>query len=171
MMLATLQTKYCPGCEKDLPIGEFSKNRSAKDGLQAECKECRSRYMEKYYRKNPERIKQRSARYRGENRSEYLGKQKVYFNTLEGRLARIFGHLNRRCNNPAVHNYKNYGGRGIRNNFKSSTEFVEYVINELHVDPRGLQVDRIDNDGNYERGNIRFVTAKVNMNNQECSKK
>ena len=46
-----------------------------------------------------------------------------------------------------------------------------YVIDELRVDPRGLQIDRIDNDGHYEKGNIRFVTCVENNNNRCNSKK
>jgi len=43
---------------------------------------------------------------------------------------------------------------------QSADDFRDYVINELKVDPRGLQIHRIDNDGHYERGNIVFVTRE-----------
>ncbi len=45
-------------------------------------------------------------------------------------------------------------------------EFRDYVTGVLGVDPRGLQCDRIDNEGHYERGNIRFVTAKENSHSR-----
>ncbi len=89
--------------------------------------------------------------------------QKEYHNTVRGYLRRTYQNIKNRCNNLSN---KYYGGRGIKNKFNSPDEFVEYVINELQVDPRNLQIDRINNDGNYEKGNIRFVTAKVNSNNR-----
>lgn len=78
--------------------------------------------------------------------------------------------MKQRCTSPAYKNYKNYGGRGIKVCFKSANEFVDYVINILQVDPRGLQVDRIDNNGNYEPGNIRFVTHLENQHNKGSKK-
>ncbi len=42
------------------------------------------------------------------------------------------------------------------------TKFYEYTIS-LWKD--GLQIDRINNDGNYEPGNIRWVDSKTNMRN------
>jgi len=96
--------------------------------------------------------------------------RKAYLNTVNGHLHRVYGSMNQRCNDPKHESYKNYGGRGIKNLFKSSDEFVDYIVNVLQVDPRGLQIDRIDNDGGYEPGNIRFVTREVNQSNRRCTK-
>jgi hypothetical protein len=35
-------TKICSKCGRELPLSEFTKNKSRKDGLQAWCKSCRS---------------------------------------------------------------------------------------------------------------------------------
>jgi len=78
--------------------------------------------------------------------------------------------MKQRCTNKNAHNYNRYGGRGIKQKFDSSEKFIEYVLNILQIDPRGLQIDRIDNDRHYEPGNIRFVTAKENCNNRGNSK-
>lgn len=90
---------------------------------------------------------------------------KDYRCTINGHLRCIYQDIRQRCNNPKRNNYSRYGGRGIGLLF-TSDEFVDYVVNTLLVDPRGLQIDRIDNAGNYEAGNIRFVTAKENCQNR-----
>ncbi len=73
----------------------------------------------------------------------------------------MWNHVTSRCNNPNDVSYKYYGGRGIQCLFESCSEFTNYVINELQVDPRGLQIHRINNNGNYEPGNIKFLTANI----------
>ena len=78
--------------------------------------------------------------------------------------------MKERCSNPKRKAYERYGGRGIKCLFNSPDEFINYVINELQIDPRGLQIDRINNNGHYEPGNIRFVTSKINNNNRRNSK-
>ena len=83
------------------------------------------------------------------------------------RLYRVWDGIVQRCCNPNAKNYHNYGGRGIelcqewRNSFQ---EFEDYCLS--HGWEYGLQVDRIDNDGGYYPGNIRFVTPSVNLRNR-----
>ncbi|KKN53843.1 hypothetical protein LCGC14_0598020 [marine sediment metagenome] len=89
-----------------------------------------------------------------------------YNQTLKGTLCNRFHRIKQRCVDPRHPRYKDYGGRGIKCKFETLDDFRNYVINVLQIDPRGLEVDRIDNNGHYEKGNIRFVTTKINANNR-----
>lgn len=73
--------------------------------------------------------------------------------------------MNQRCNNQNSPRYKDYGGRDIRLKF-TPNGFIDYVTNVLKIDPRGLTIDHIDNNGHYEKGNIRFVTNRENLQNK-----
>ena len=46
-----METKYCKKCEKDKLISEFSNDKTTKDGLNSQCKECANIY----YLSNKER--------------------------------------------------------------------------------------------------------------------
>jgi hypothetical protein len=79
---------------------------------------------------------------------------------------RAWGNMIQRCHNPNNAAYHNYGGRGIevcdrwRNSFKA---FLE----DMGCRPGpGYSIDRIDVNGNYEPGNCRWATAKVQRANQ-----
>lgn len=71
-----------------------------------------------------------------------------------------------RCNNPTNQAYANYGGRGI----EMLIDFFE-MLDEIGPRPTpSHQIDRIDNHGNYERGNIRWATPIQNTNNRRPRK-
>lgn len=53
---------------------------------------------------------------------------------------------------------RSYTKKMIFNLFVSPEELIEYVMDKLKVDPRGLHCHRIDNSGHYEKGNIEFLT-------------
>ncbi len=143
--------KICPRCERELPATTeyFHKNRAMKDGLYPQCKRCWGEYQQNH-------------------KKEAVENWQKYNNTINGHLRSIFSSMKFRCTNVKAHNYKHYGGRGIKVCFVSADEFVTYVINELRVDPRGLTIDRIDNDRHYEPGNIRFITNTKNQKNKAC---
>lgn len=79
------------------------------------------------------------------------------------RLRRILGNMKYRCSNPTDTKYDRYGGRGIKvcdEWVNNSRAFVLWAL-ENGYKP-GLTIDRIDNDGDYEPGNCRFVTRSEN---------
>lgn len=72
-----------------------------------------------------------------------------------------------RCYNKEYHRYHDWGGRGIKvcDEWKGSVrKFAEWCIKNGW--DKNLQIDRIDNDKNYEPGNIRFVTSQFNSFNR-----
>ncbi len=94
---------------------------------------------------------------------------KKYRHTIKGHLQNIYSSMKHRCSNPDNKRYKDYGGRGIKCLFESVDEFRNCVIGlgyGAYEKIKRLQIDRINNDGHYEPGNIRFVTRKENCNNR-----
>lgn len=74
-----------------------------------------------------------------------------------------------RCTNPKSAAYPDYGGRGITVHpawVEYRVEFLRYLVSLDGWDQPSLQLDRIDNNGGYVPGNLRFVTRNVNMANK-----
>ena len=73
-----------------------------------------------------------------------------------------------RCTNPKSGAWKNYGGRGISvcERWRDFLSFLE----DMGERPQATEIDRIDNDGNYEPGNCRWVTRRQNLSNRRNSR-
>lgn len=181
-----IKKKRCGKCNRLKPLGEFSKDKIQKGGLRYRCKDCDKVYYQthkiecrkhqkKYNQRHKVKFAKRDRKYYQKHKPELVARAKKYRQTTKGDLRTRYRHLDRRCNNPEDAGYKNYGGRGIKNLFKSFNKFFIYVTIDLKMNTyekvKGLQIDRIENDGHYEVGNIQFVTAKANSNNRRKRKK
>lgn len=70
-----------------------------------------------------------------------------------------------RCTKPNHKWWPRYGGRGIQVCAEWREDFMNYARDVgLPPDP-AFDLDRIDNDGNYEPGNVRWVPTRINMRN------
>ena len=79
-----------------------------------------------------------------------------------------------RCEDRLNLEYSRYGGRGIclSDEFHDPITFIDYVRSLERGDDAfrlGLEIDRINNDGNYERGNLRWATRQEQNINKENS--
>ena len=94
-----------------------------------------------------------------------------YSNCMDKRIRQkinlIYRNMKYRCYTKSCANYKNYGAKGIiicdewRNNFEPF-----YIWSANNGYQEGLQIDRIENTGNYSPTNCRWVTAKINLQNR-----
>lgn len=88
------------------------------------------------------------------------------------KLYAVWDNMRRRCSDPRTVNYHNYGGRGIRVSplwEKDYAAFRTYLNDVLGPKPsENHTIDRIENDGNYEPGNLRWATRKEQQANKRC---
>ena len=71
-----------------------------------------------------------------------------------------------RCQNCKDDAYHNYGGRGIEFRFESFEQFLA----ELGLKPSPKHsIDRIDVNGHYEPGNVRWATHSEQQLNKRCN--
>lgn len=72
-----------------------------------------------------------------------------------------------RCQNPNDRAYASYGGRGIEFRFGTYEEFYTLMSPTWF---KGASLDRVDNNGHYEYGNVRWTTQQWQMENTRLSK-
>lgn len=75
--------------------------------------------------------------------------------------------MNDRCRQPSHPHYDRYGGRGITvcTRWQGPEGFANF-LQDMGERPESCSLDRIDNDGNYEPSNCRWVGQKTQHRNK-----
>jgi hypothetical protein len=101
-----------------------------------------------------ERARQRSFRHGWRHAPEYT----------------VWTNIKQRCLNPQSQAWADYGGRGIRICEEWARDFSSFIN---HVGPRPSplhEIDRIDNNGHYEPGNVRWSLRSPNCRNRRSTR-
>lgn len=85
-------------------------------------------------------------------------------------IYRIWNTMKQRCTNPNNSHYQYYGARGIKVCARWFHNFQNF-LDDMGEPPHGHQLDRINNDGNYEPGNCRWVTRVEQARNKRTNRR
>jgi len=84
-------------------------------------------------------------------------------------LERVYFSMKSRCYNKTNKDYVHYGDRGIKVSdefLNNKLVFYKYMESLDNYNEDGRSIDRINNDGDYERGNLRWATKKQQIKNR-----
>lgn len=84
---------------------------------------------------------------------------------------RTWVNINTRCHNPKATRYENWGGRGIKVCDEWRKDFQAFLNHMGRRPSSEHSIDRIDNSGNYEPGNVRWATRSEQARNTRPHKK
>lgn len=131
-------------------------------------KMCKKHYMQLYRKSDTARINhgEQNRRWYEKNKSRILAKAKE-----RHPLYQTWASMINRCTNSANAQFEYYGARGIYvcNRWRGKDGFDNFV-EDMGDKPNGCSLDRIDNNGGYEKSNCRWASYKIQQINRRLSR-
>lgn len=101
-----------------------------------------------------------------------MADNKNFRNQSKHPLYYTWRNMHRRCDSPSQSRYERYGGRGIKvcDRWSGEGGFPNFLEDMGEKPSPDYQLDRIDNDGNYEPNNCKWSTRSDNQFNKSTRK-
>lgn len=101
-----------------------------------------------------------------------VGKTLANMNTTHGKSKttefNVWVGMNQRCHNPNNERYDQWGGRGITVCERWRNSFSNFY-KDMGIRPKGLTLDRRDNNKGYSKDNCKWSTQKEQSNNRRSN--
>lgn len=173
----TFGQKYCPMCEKDLPIGLFGKDKRATTGLNTYCKKCRVEDLNRWRKNNP--AKDRELKRRVKLASAYKMTPEDYESRLQlqsGKCAICKGGPEPRVNFDVDHNHATGHIRGLLcrrcnlalglfgDDTTAAKRLIGYLSGLLVVDTAAVAAVRLDDSERRGHLKSRYGISDIDYN-------
>ena len=155
---------------------------SSSEHRRSQCREAARRYQARH----PERIKERSRKFRQDHLFECREYDKLYHRKFRAKkpqnekatkrrfyqrhpFTATWSHMKARCLRKTHPRYKDYGARGIAIFtpwIASYACFETYLLENLGPRPKGMSLDRIQNDQGYFPDNLKWSTPSEQNRNR-----
>lgn len=146
-------TKKCNTCKQDKLFSDFTKNKSAPDGLQYKCRSCDIAYQAKRREENYEQNLEYARNYQKNRRKNFEYRLQMLINASKQRAK-----LKNREHSITLDDIKNiYPKDGCCPIFGMKLEFNDAGFRE-----NSPSIDRIDSSKGYTKDNIQIISWKAN---------
>jgi hypothetical protein len=81
---------------------------------------------------------------------------------------KIWASMKKRCDNPADNGYHKYGARGIK--YCEKWGLFENFFSDMGLCPSGYSIERINNNGDYEPDNCKWIPLKDQARNRRSNR-